>query len=354
MHADGAVPPGPGKPLTIIDTGVDLTHEEFAGRPFTTALNRQSTSGQNEEHGTAVASVAAAPRNHLGVVGVYPQANLYFWDASPSGTRDHGGRRHPRPRRRDPRRPGRRQPQPRLRDQEPADRPDGRGHASRGHPRRRRGGEQPPEREPARVPGQPPACPDRRRRSTRTACRRSSRPALRTSTCRRPASASGSRFRRRSTRRTTTTSSTARASPRRWSRPRPTGSGRVRPTLNASQVFDVMRASAQDVWTPGFDPFSGFGRLDIPAALTTAPPPQRSAGAERGRLVRQAGRDPAPGDRAAHLGRAQERQHRRAPRPRRRPARRVPVLGAGPARRPRSRSSPATATSTSRSGGRRP
>ena len=85
VHADSAVPPGPGKPLTIIDTGVDLTHEEFAGRPFTTALNRQSTTGQNEEHGTAVASVAAAPRNSLGVVGVYPQANLYLWDASPAG-----------------------------------------------------------------------------------------------------------------------------------------------------------------------------------------------------------------------------------------------------------------------------
>ena len=48
----------------------------------------------------------------------------------------------------------------------------------------------------------------------------------------------------------------------------------MRPTLDASQVFDIMRASAQDVWTPGFDPYSGFGRLDIPAALATAPPPQ--------------------------------------------------------------------------------
>ena len=48
----------------------------------------------------------------------------------------------------------------------------------------------------------------------------------------------------------------------------------VRPTLDASQVFDVMRASAQDIWTPGFDQFSGFGRLDIPAALAAAPPPR--------------------------------------------------------------------------------
>ena len=33
-----------------------------------------------------------------------------------------------------------------------------------------------------------------------------------------------------------------------------------------------MRASAQDISSPGFDPYTGFGRLDIPAALTVAPP----------------------------------------------------------------------------------
>jgi hypothetical protein len=48
----------------------------------------------------------------------------------------------------------------------------------------------------------------------------------------------------------------------------------VRPSLDASQVFDIMRESAQDVWTPGFDQFSGFGRLDIPAALAAVPPPR--------------------------------------------------------------------------------
>jgi subtilase family protein len=48
----------------------------------------------------------------------------------------------------------------------------------------------------------------------------------------------------------------------------------ARPTLDASQVFDIMRQSAQDFWTPGFDQFSGFGRLDIPAALAAAPPPR--------------------------------------------------------------------------------
>jgi hypothetical protein len=39
VGADRAEPPGPGKPVTVIDTGIDLTHVEFAGRPATTALN---------------------------------------------------------------------------------------------------------------------------------------------------------------------------------------------------------------------------------------------------------------------------------------------------------------------------
>jgi len=46
----------------------------------------------------------------------------------------------------------------------------------------------------------------------------------------------------------------------------------ARPTLDVTQLFEVMRASALDVSPPGYDAFSGFGRLDIPAALTVAPP----------------------------------------------------------------------------------
>jgi subtilase family protein len=78
--------PGPGVPLTLIDSGVDLSHEEYVGRPNTVVLNSQSLdSGDGEPHGTATASVAAASVNAKGIVGLYPQAKLQLWDASPNG-----------------------------------------------------------------------------------------------------------------------------------------------------------------------------------------------------------------------------------------------------------------------------
>jgi hypothetical protein len=61
----------------VIDTGLDLTHEEFAARPNTFPVGVQNLTDSVEDfHGTAVASVAAAPENGLGLVGVYPQAVL--------------------------------------------------------------------------------------------------------------------------------------------------------------------------------------------------------------------------------------------------------------------------------------
>ena len=83
IGADQVAPPGPGVPITIVDSGVDPTHPEFAGRPNTFFLNAQTVTGVDEFHGTAVASVAAAPQNGIGIVGVYPQAVLQSWDASP-------------------------------------------------------------------------------------------------------------------------------------------------------------------------------------------------------------------------------------------------------------------------------
>ena len=85
VGADRAEPPGPGKAVTVIDSGVDITHPEFAARPNTTVLNRQTTSQEDEDHGTEVSSVIAAQNNGFGIVGVYPDAVLNIWDASPFG-----------------------------------------------------------------------------------------------------------------------------------------------------------------------------------------------------------------------------------------------------------------------------
>jgi len=101
IHAVGAdlwTPPGPGVPVTMIDSGVDLSHPEFVGRPDTTALNTQTFSATEDElHGTATASTAAAPANvgsdatNPSMEGIYPQAKLQIWDASPAGLLTVGG-----------------------------------------------------------------------------------------------------------------------------------------------------------------------------------------------------------------------------------------------------------------------
>ncbi len=91
IGADPSLAPGPGVPLTIVDSGVDPAHPEFAGRPNTTFLNDQTVDGASEQHGTEVASLAAAPRNGIGIAGVYPLAVLQSFDASPtSGIADFG------------------------------------------------------------------------------------------------------------------------------------------------------------------------------------------------------------------------------------------------------------------------
>ena len=86
IGADRWEPPGPGVPLTVVDSGLDLTHDEFRRRPNTSAMNKQFFhEDESELHGTAVASVAAAPVNGRGLVGVYPRARLRSWDISPRG-----------------------------------------------------------------------------------------------------------------------------------------------------------------------------------------------------------------------------------------------------------------------------
>jgi subtilisin family serine protease len=83
IGADRATPPGPGVPIAVVDSGVDPAHPEFAGRPNTTFFNTQTVVGRGEFHGSIVASVAAAPANGVGILGVYPAAALQVYDASP-------------------------------------------------------------------------------------------------------------------------------------------------------------------------------------------------------------------------------------------------------------------------------
>jgi len=270
---DRAEPPGPGKPLTVIDTGVDLTHEEFVSRPATTPLNGQSTSARFEEHGTAVASTAAAPTNGLGIVGVYPQANLQVWDASPSGDGITAGDviegldaairsgqgivnlslgSHVR--------------NPLLDDMVAAT-------FARGTLIVAAAGNSREDGSPLEYPGSLPHV------LTAGAIDQSGEPTFFTSGSQyvdlaAPGwdiqvavpvaygptpeddydSFSGTSF---------ASPIVAGATAWVWT---------ARPTLDITQLFEVMRLSGQDIYSPGFDPFTGFGRLDIPTALAVAAP----------------------------------------------------------------------------------
>jgi hypothetical protein len=80
IDADTVTAPGPGVPIVIIDGAVDPTQPAFAGRANTTFLDTPSLAGPDDDHATAVASLAAAQANG-GFAGVYPQAALELWDA---------------------------------------------------------------------------------------------------------------------------------------------------------------------------------------------------------------------------------------------------------------------------------
>jgi len=75
IHANRVVAPSAGFPLTIVDDGIDTSHPEFAGRAIT-FLNQNAVVAADDFHGTMVSSVASAPANGVGMVGLYPLANL--------------------------------------------------------------------------------------------------------------------------------------------------------------------------------------------------------------------------------------------------------------------------------------
>ena len=59
----------------------------------------------------------------------------------------------------------------------------------------------------------------------------------------------------------------------------------VRPDLNADQVAQILRLSARDVATPGYDTATGYGILDLAAALASphraVTPPSRTTTLQR-------------------------------------------------------------------------
>jgi hypothetical protein len=80
VGAETVTPPGPGVPITVLDSGVDLSHPEFRGANITPLNQQVLTDEGDESHGTAVTSVAAAPANGVGMVGIYPSANIWAYD----------------------------------------------------------------------------------------------------------------------------------------------------------------------------------------------------------------------------------------------------------------------------------
>ena len=64
----------------------------------------------------------------------------------------------------------------------------------------------------------------------------------------------------------------------------------VRPELDVSQLFEVMRRSATDIDAPGRDDASGYGLLNVPAALAYPATGDRPDGAERRHGLRPRGR----------------------------------------------------------------
>jgi len=80
IDADTVTAPGPGVPIVVVDGAVDASQPSFTGRANTTYLDAQILAGPDDYHATAVASLAAGSASG-GFTGVYPQAVLELWDA---------------------------------------------------------------------------------------------------------------------------------------------------------------------------------------------------------------------------------------------------------------------------------
>src|SRR5262245_22651731 len=80
---------GEGVRVAIIDTGVDTTHPDLAGRIVKQENFVDGSKAGRDRHGTAVAGVIAAVENNSqGIVGVAPAARLYAMRACWPAPRD--------------------------------------------------------------------------------------------------------------------------------------------------------------------------------------------------------------------------------------------------------------------------
>lgn len=90
-----ALSQGRGVDVALVDTGVDSSHPDLAGRISGThdMLADRAAAGGGTRHGTEVAGViAAVGDNHLGIVGVAPQATISVYRACWHGAGTGGAR----------------------------------------------------------------------------------------------------------------------------------------------------------------------------------------------------------------------------------------------------------------------
>jgi subtilisin family serine protease len=75
---------GAGVRVALVDTGVDAAHPDLAGRIVRTHsyLGTHAPAASLRRHGTAMAGlIAAVANNHIGIVGIAPQAQLEVFEA---------------------------------------------------------------------------------------------------------------------------------------------------------------------------------------------------------------------------------------------------------------------------------
>jgi subtilisin family serine protease len=67
---------GGGMTVAVVDTGVDINHEDLKERILEAVNLIKGTDYRGEIHGTAVCGVMAASINHFGIAGMAPEANI--------------------------------------------------------------------------------------------------------------------------------------------------------------------------------------------------------------------------------------------------------------------------------------